>query len=144
MITSRHIRHAKASHGAIPTVRVKDFQEVVAQALRSRRQFPSTTLWTELGARVGGQARPLATVVDGSDDLTLLQRKLRLTDDDDSEPPWTRRYPAVQGTLGIVQPGLSAEAFGAALSQAPVPPGAQSLRELFSVLADMAQSDGLN
>jgi hypothetical protein len=136
--------HAKASHGATPTVRVKDFQEVVAQALRSRRQFPSTTLWTELGARVGGQARPLATVVDGSDDLTLLQRKLRLTDDDDSEPPWTRRYPAVQGTLGIVQPGLSAEAFGAALSQAPVPPGAQSLRELFSVLADMAQSDGLN
>jgi hypothetical protein len=121
---------------------VKDFQEVVAQALRSRRQFPSTTLWAELGARLSGQARPLASVVDGSDKLDLLNRKLGLTDGDDSELPWTRRYPAIRGTLGIVQPGLSAETFRTELSETPVPPGAQSLRELFSVLSDMAQSDG--
>jgi hypothetical protein len=133
--------HAKASNGATPAVRVKDFQEVVAQALRSRRQFPSTTLWAELGARLGGQARPDATLIDGSDDVDLLSRKLGLTDDD-SDPPWTRRYPAVRGTLAIVQPGLSAGALRAQLNEAPVPPGAQSLRELFSVLSDMAQSDG--
>jgi hypothetical protein len=134
--------HAKASNGGTPAVRVKDFQEVVAQALRSRRQFPSTTLWNELAARLSGQARPLTSLVDGSDDLEVLNRKLGLAEDDDSEPPWTRRYPAVRGTLGIVQPGLSAEAFRAELSENPVPAGAQSLRELFSVLTDMAQSDG--
>jgi superfamily II DNA or RNA helicase len=134
--------HAKASNGATPGVRVKDFQEVVAQALRSRRQFPSTTLWSELGARLSSQARPVASIVDGSDDPVMLNRRLGLTDGDSSEPPWTQRYPAVRGTLGIVQPGLSAEAFRAELSGSPVPPGAQSLRELFSVMADMAQSDG--
>jgi hypothetical protein len=110
--------------------------------LRSRRQFPSTTLWTELGARLSGQARPVASVVEGSDNPDLLRRKLGLIDGDESEPPWTQRYPAVRGTLGIVQPGLSAEAFRTDLSEDPVPPGAQSLRELFSVLMDMAQSDG--
>ena len=133
--------HAKASHGATPGVRVKDFQEVVAQALRSRRQFPSTTLWSELGARLTGQSRPLAALVDGSDSADLLNRKLGLTDDD-SEPPWTRRLPAVHGTLGIVQPGLSAQDLRTQLNETPIPPAAQSLRELFSVLADMAQSDG--
>jgi hypothetical protein len=133
--------HAKASHGATPGVRVKDFQEVVAQALRSRRQFPSTTLWTQLGARLTGQSRPLATLVDGSDSAELLNRRLGLIDDD-SEPPWTRRFPAVRGTLGIVQPGLSAQALRSQLNETPAPPAAQSLRELFSVLTDMAQSDG--
>jgi hypothetical protein len=133
--------HAKASQGVTPGVRVKDFQEVVAQALRSRRQFPSTTLWTELGARLTGQSRPLATLVDGSDGADLLHRKLGLTDDD-SEPPWSRSLPSVRGTLGIVQPGLSVQEFRAGLNETQPAPAAQSLRELFSVLADMAQSDG--
>lgn len=134
--------HAKASNGAAPAIRVKDFQEVVAQALRSRRQFPSTTLWSDLGERLRGQARPVASIVDGSDDPDLLRRKLGLVDSDGSDPPWTQRYPAVRGTLAIVQPGLSANALRSALSEDPVPQGAQSLRELFSVLMDMAQSDG--
>lgn len=134
--------HAKASHGPAPAVRIKDFQEVVAQAVRSRRQFPSTALWTELGRRLTGQARPLATLVDGSDDAELLHRRLGLGDGDDAEAPWSRQYPVVRGTLGIVQPGLSVEALRAELNADPVPPGAQSLRELFSVLADTALSDG--
>lgn len=135
--------HAKASNGATPGVRIKDFQEVVAQALRSRRQFPSTTLWRELGARLTGRARPPATLVDGSDAPDLLNRRLGLTEaDDDAEPPWTRRYPVVRGALGVVQPGLSAQALHAKLAADPVPAGAQSLRELFSVLSDTAMSDG--
>ena len=133
--------HAKASNGATPAVRVKDFQEVVAQTLRSRRQFTSTALWAELGARLIGQSQPFATLVDGSDDEDLLKVKLGLAEDD-SALPWTRRFPAVRGTLGIVQPGLSAETLRQQLDAAPVPQGAQSLRELFSVLTDMAQSDG--
>jgi superfamily II DNA or RNA helicase len=134
--------HAKASHGALPAVRIKDFQEVVAQALRSRRQFPSTTLWRELAARLSGQAHPRAALVDGSDDAEVLNRRLGLSEGEDSEPLWTRRYPVVRGTIGVVQPGLSAESIRDQLTSEPVPPGAQSLRELFSVLSDMAMSDG--
>jgi hypothetical protein len=136
--------HAKAAHGPAPAVRIKDFQEVVAQALRSRRQFPSTALWAELGARLTGQASPRAYLVDGSDDRDLLYRHLGLTGDDDTEAPWTWRYPVVRGTLGIVQPGLSAQALRTELSSHPVPPRAQSLQELFSVLSDTAVSDGAN
>jgi hypothetical protein len=134
--------HAKASHETTPSVRIKDFQEVVAQALRSRRQFPSTTLWGELGARLTGQASPRAILVDGSDDPELLNRRLGLANSDDVEVPWTRRYPVVRGALGIVQPGLSARALCAELTTDPVPPGAQSLQGLFSVMADTAISDG--
>jgi superfamily II DNA or RNA helicase len=134
--------HAKASNGANPSVRIKDFQEVVAQALRSRRQFPSTTLWNELGARLTGQSWPPATLVDGSDAADLLHRRLGLLDSDDAEVPWTRRYPSVRGTLGIVQPGLSAQLLRTELNTVPMSPGAQSLRELFSVLTDTATSDG--
>jgi hypothetical protein len=122
-------------------VRVKDFQEVVAQALRSRRQFPSTTLWAELANRLSGQGRPVATLVEGSDDAGLLNRRLGLTDDD-VESPWTRRYPAVRRAPGIVQPGLSAQSLRSQLNEVPISPAASSLRELFSVLTDMAQSDG--
>jgi hypothetical protein len=63
-------------------VRVKDFQEVGAQALRSRRQFPNTTLWAELANRLSGQGQPVATLVEGSGDAGLLSRRLGLTDDD--------------------------------------------------------------
>lgn len=96
-----------------------------------------------VGTRGSVQRRgaPGRDLVDGSDDADLLARKLGLTDDD-SDPPWTRRYPVVRGALGIVQPGLSAQALRAQLHEEPVPPSGQSLRELFSVLADMAQSDG--
>lgn len=133
--------HAKASTGASPGVRVKDFQEVVAQALRSRRQFPSTALWEELGARLDKRSSPFATLMEGSDGADLLERRLGLIDDE-TELPWTRRFPAVRGTLGIVQPGLSAQRLADELLASPMPAGAQSLRELFSVLSDMAQSDG--
>jgi superfamily II DNA or RNA helicase len=133
--------HAKAAYGREPSVRVKDFQEVVAQALRSRRQFPSTTVWSELADRLTGRASPKAILDPGSDDPALLYEFLGITDDDEIIP-WTRRYPAVRGTLGIVQPGLSASEFRTQLASDPVPQAAQSLQELFCVLADTALADG--
>jgi hypothetical protein len=146
-LTSGEVRlglwHAKASQGATPSVRIKDFQEVVAQAIRSRRHFPSTTLWEELGRRLTGVERPAATLVDGSDDRDLLYMKLGIIENDSPDAPWTRRYPVVRGTIGIVQPGLSVRAFQAQLDTEPTPAGAQSLQELFSVLGDMAESDGV-
>jgi hypothetical protein len=134
--------HAKFAHGAVPSVRVKDFQEVVAQAVRSRRQFPSTTSWSELAERLTGGASPKAVLDPGSDDPALLHEYLGITSDDPDMIPWTRRYPAVRGTLGIIQPGLSASDLTAQLAAHPVPAAAQSLRELFCVLADTALSDG--
>ena len=77
----------------------------------------------------------------------MLRRRLGLTEEQDgeegAEPPlWTRRYPVIRGSIGIVQPGLSAHALNAQLELEPVPAGAQSLRELFSILSDTALSDG--
>ena len=134
--------HAKFSHGQTPSVRVKDFQEVVAQALRSRRQFPSTELWDELAARLDGKAKPAAAITQGSDDEMLLRKRLGLTPTDGTDIPWTLRYPAIRPLIGIVQPGLSATALRAELAASPVPAGAQSLQELFSVMADTAIADG--
>lgn len=135
--------HAKAAHGQTSSVRVKDFQEVVAQALRSRRQFTSTTLWSELAARLQGNARPAAHLINGSDDRALLERRLGITEpEDEEELPWTRRYPTLRGLIGIAQPGLGIEKLTTELAQNPTPDGAASLRELFAVLADTALSDG--
>lgn len=85
--------------------------------------------------------------MDGSDNECILRRRLGLTENQDDEegvepPPWIRRYPVVRGSIGIVQPGLSAHEFSTQLELEAVPAGAQSLRELFSVLSDTALSDG--
>lgn len=41
--------HAKATRDAAPTVRIKDMQEVTAQAIKSRRWATDRTLWSEVG-----------------------------------------------------------------------------------------------
>jgi hypothetical protein len=51
--------------------------------------------------------------------------------------------PVIRGTLGIVQPGLSAQTLRAELNATPAPKGTQSLQELFSVLWDTTVSDGV-
>jgi superfamily II DNA or RNA helicase len=137
--------HAKAA-GGNPGVRVLDFQEVVGQALRSRRRFVSTTIWEEIGAALAGDAYPPATVVAGSDDREELERKLgygRNAGEAQDDPGWMQGVPDVLGTVGVVQPGLSAAEFASQLGADPIPNAAQSLRELFSVLRDMTVvSDG--
>jgi superfamily II DNA or RNA helicase len=135
--------HAKASGSRAPSVRIKDFQVVVAQAIRGRRHFASTSIWGELAERIAGRARPVAEIVAGSDSQELLRRKLGLVVNEDPEnPPWTTTLPMVRGTVAVVQPGLSAKMLQDQLDSDPVPDGAQSLSELFGVLRDMTQSDG--
>lgn len=135
--------HAKPAGGSTPSVRVKDFQEVVAQAIRSRRQFPSTALWPELARRLVGDSKPVAELMGGSDDVAVLRRRLGIDESEDDHPPWTVAHPVVRGLLGIAQPGLSVQELRRQLALDDVPAGAQSLRELFSVLADTAIADGV-
>jgi superfamily II DNA or RNA helicase len=132
--------HAKAADGATPAVRIKDFQAVVAQGLRSRTHLSSTTLWGTLARRLAGQEKPPAVIVDGSDDTLELHKRLGMAEWDNT--PWTVSLPTVRGAIGIAQPGLSTKEFRAELESLPVPAGATALRELFSVLADAAISDG--
>jgi hypothetical protein len=135
--------HAKAAKRSNISVRIGDFQEVVAQAIRSRAALPSTTLWEQLGRRLTGEESPEAIVVAGSDDIETLHRHLGLADYEDEETqPWTQRLPVVRGTIGIAQPGLSAAQLRADLATEPMPVSASGLRQLFSVLADTAVSDG--
>jgi hypothetical protein len=134
--------HAKYAHGAAPSVRIGDFQEVVAQALRSRASLASTGLWNQIRQRILGEEKPTATLIHGSNDERELLSLLRIEDVDAEPVPWTRRYPVVSGTIGVVQPGLSAGRLVAELAETPQPPGAVALEELFTVLADTAVSDG--
>lgn len=55
---------------------------------------------------------------------------------------WSRRYPVVRGLLGIVQPGVGSDLLRRALAEIAIPPAAQSIRELLTVLADTAVADG--
>jgi superfamily II DNA or RNA helicase len=137
--------HAKGAKGGAAAVRIGDFQEVVAQAIRSRGVLPSTAVWEQLGRRLNGDESPRATLVDGSDDADRLRQKLGLADDEDgdgAEPPWTQRLPVVRGSIGIAQPGLSAERLRQELQASPATPAAVGLTQLFSVLSDTAVSDG--
>jgi superfamily II DNA or RNA helicase len=137
--------HAKAASGSSPSVRIADFQVVVAQAIRSRSSLPSTGLWAALGRRLGGTESPAATLVGGSDDVLVLRHRLGLEVDDDrpdTPSPWTRSLPAIRGTIGIAQPGLSAGRLRDELEQAVATPGASGLLQLFSLLQDAAISDG--
>ena len=135
--------HAKAAKRSNVSVRIGDFQEVVAQAIRSRGALPSTTLWEQLGRRLIGEESPVATLVVGSDDTGALHQHLGLADYENEEvQPWTQRLPVVRGTIAIAQPGLSAAQLRADLATEPVPASASGLRQLFSVLADTAVSDG--
>lgn len=133
--------HSKGSTGAATAVRIKDFQVVVAQALRSRGLFFSPTFWGDLGERLERRVRPYAEIVAGSDDPVLLRSRLGLVEES-SETPWTRSLPTVRGSLGVVQPGLSVNAFETELNLSPVPHAANALNQLFSVLSDAAVSDG--
>ena len=133
--------HSKGSSGQNAAIRIKDFQVVIAQALRSRGLFFSTSFWVELAERLMRQARPYAELVAGSDDENLLKARLGL-DPESETPPWTDSVPSVRGTVVVVQPGLSAAAFEAELRTTPIPHGANALNQLFSVLSDAAVSDG--
>jgi superfamily II DNA or RNA helicase len=104
---SAHISlwHAKYAHGAAPSVRVLDLQEVIAQAIKSRRWITEVGFWSELGARLNHRSAPFARIVDG-DPEELLQILC-------GERPRWQRYsapvtrPHVTGHVRVVQPGLS-------------------------------------
>lgn len=133
--------HAKAAGGGTSSIRIEDMQVVVAQALRSRRWFTSTKFWGEVAARLTKQEKPYITVVDGSDDVSALEIMLGIKEEAQTVP-WPQSLPSVQGLIGIAQPGLGLAEFEQELAVDPVPPGADGLRQLLSVLADTTISDG--
>lgn len=94
--------HVKPAGGA-PSVRVTDFEVVVAQAIKSRRWFTDPSVWQEMSRRLAGSGTKL-TVVEG--DAALLGRLLKPATE---ETPWTliEASPALRGDVVIAQPGLS-------------------------------------
>ena len=124
--------HAKAAGGTTPSVRVTDFQEAVAQAIKSRRWITDLRLWSELGARLAGQSSPRAHVVEGN------HRLLEALCGRDSR--WRRlalstRQTIVRGEISIAQPGLSQQTFEDALEAGP-PLATLQTRDLLAVLHD--------
>lgn len=131
--------HAKASTSRTPARRINELQVVVAQAIRSRRWFPSLALWPELAARLTGERKPEAVLQEGSDDPALLYQLLDVEAvPDDDFVPWTVRAPVIRGRIAVVQPGLSRHAaFGE-----PIGAGEVGVLQLLTVLEDTAISDG--
>lgn len=131
--------HAKASARRDAGRRINELQVVVAQAIRSRRWFPSLNLWPELALRLTGQSSPPAIFQPGSDDPEYLHQLLGLEPRPDEEfVPWTRRAPNIRGHIGVVQPGLSRTE---ALDE-PDDGTEAGVRQLLCVLADTAMADG--
>jgi superfamily II DNA or RNA helicase len=134
--------HAKYAAGTSPSVRSSDFEEVVSQAIKSRRWFKRRSLWNEIRMRLEGSASPRAYLVDGSDDEILLNAYLGGLDEDSSTDviPWTEFTPNVRGNICIAQPGLSRDAY----IRSPDDEAARSITQLLTVLSDTAQADALN
>lgn len=136
--------HAKAAAGATPSLRVNDFQVVVAQALRSRSRYNDPSLWDDLRARLTGRAAPRATLVPGSDGLSRLLVHLgerRQRTGRSSSRDWTVSRPLIHGEIGIAQPGLSCGRLVAAPRNV-AGTAANSLHQLFGVLADTVAVTG--
>jgi hypothetical protein len=104
--------------------------------------MPNRSRENESLRMVARRPLPRPSWLAGSDDETLLRKRLGPMPTDGTDVPWTLRYTAIRPLVGIVQPGLSAATLRADLAASPVPPGAQSLQELFSVMADTAIADG--
>jgi len=131
--------HAKASASRDTGRRINELQVVVAQAIRSRRWFPSLNLWPELALRLTGRSSPAAILQPGSDDPEYLHELLGLAPGPDEEfVPWTQRAPNIRGHIAVVQPGLSRRD---ALAE-PEDGTEAGVRQLLSVLADTAMADG--
>jgi hypothetical protein len=125
--------HAKAAGGANPSVRVTDLQEVVAQAIKSRRWVTDIRLWEELGARLRGRASPTATVIDGNPRLLEVLCG--------EAPRWSRMSlrrstPIVIGHIAIVQPGLSRRRLEEAMAVPEPSLSAVQTRDLLTVFHD--------
>lgn len=129
--------HAKFAHGARAAVRIKDLEEVAAQAIKSRRWITEVGFWSELGARLSKRVHPYATVVDGNERLikALCGEEAR----------WRRlSYPVVQpivvGHIGIFQPGLSESALNTGLASAAPSHAVSQSHELLTVVHDSISS----
>lgn len=112
-------------------MRVGDFEEVAAQAIKSRRWPTERSLWTHLGDRLEGVEHPKLVVVEGS--LRKLEVLLGL------RPRWERlslprRRPSVIGHIGIVQPGLGKVQFEQAIAAGNN--SAVQITQLLSVFRD--------
>jgi superfamily II DNA or RNA helicase len=125
--------HAKAAAGSAPAVRIDDFQEVVAQAIKARRYMTDRSFWRTLGLRLDGHDAPTAIVVEGNTRLlrTLCGRN-------EAHQAWSisERAPKVTGHIGIAQPGLSWSALKLSLAGSAPSLSAKQIRELLTVLHD--------
>lgn len=122
--------HAKFA-GGDPAARVTDMQEVVAQAIKSRRWMTDVGFWKELGAHLKGRANPPLAVIEGSSRLLSV-----LCGEEFRRARWsfTERRPLVTGTVGIVQPGLSCKTFETRVAGGDL--SAIQVRDLLAVFHD--------
>jgi helicase-like protein len=124
--------HAKAAGGAA-SVRVKDMQVLLAQAIKSRRWSTDRGLWDELGARLVGERSPALKIIEGRE---VLLRALCGLYPEHPVYSMAKYAPRVKCTIGIVQPGMSLSRLNEQLRLDPIPIPAQQVSELLTVWHD--------
>ncbi|WP_226350318.1 hypothetical protein [Pseudonocardia sp. ICBG601] len=122
--------HAKPSGGASPSVRVKDLEVVVAQAIKSRRWMTDAGFWQELLMRIDGKA-PRATLVAGGE---FPLRILCGAEDRHFPRNFSRTRPRVRGKISIFQPGLGRESLEERMTTGEL--SAVQVRDLLAVFHD--------
>jgi hypothetical protein len=127
--------HAKAADGSAPSVRVSDFQEVTAQAIKSRRWITDPSFWLALGRRLDGSESPIATVIEGRPEQLKILCGLG-----DRDISFAARRPVVVGRVVIVQPGLSLEKLISELFRRVT--AAKQVRDLLAVFHDSVSQVG--
>jgi len=130
--------HAKAAGGATATVRVGDMQEVIAQAIKSRRWVTDRSIWKEFGLRLEGKS-PALRFVEGHERLF---RVICGLEEDHQTFSLQRRPVRIDCEIAIVQPGLDLAALERQLREEPVPLSAGQIRDLLTVWHDAVSSRG--
>ena len=137
--------HAKAAGGK-PGIRITDLQVVTAQALRSRRFFPSRQIWEKIHRRLNRTEYPPLTLVNGSHPEQYLRARLGF-DNDRWPSGWSRSWRALQPTpeakIVIVQPGLSkGDLLDQTIRSNSPSNSANDVLSLLNVVEDFAVAEG--
>jgi hypothetical protein len=127
--------HSKFANNNQTSVRVVDMEVVTQQAAKSRRYITDRDLWGRLARRLTGAESPKLHIVSGASEELLLA--VLGVEPRDGVPNLTESTHAIDGTVTIVQPGLSISQLRQQLAAEPVPISAAQVRE-FLVLAHNA------
>lgn len=136
--TEVELWHAKASGTPTPATRVTDLQILVQQGIKSRRYLTDRDLWKKIGRRLEGLESPKMRLVSGNSENLL--RVLCGLVPHHSRWSLADRMRKIDGSIVLVQPGLSYTQLQNSLNTFPIPVASGQIREFLTVFDNSVQS----